>query len=149
MNAPVTPKDFQRPPVADPAATFAHSVPPRFLFLKAARLMAVGGTNDAHAASLMLGWFGQAYRRPLVLMRALLLELSRVSNRQILLAPPCCGRITRDEALILRALGREEGQVQSCHRDACELLATDEALGAATCFQAVSACFEDMGVPLR
>lgn len=131
------------------AAASAGAFPPRLLFLRAARLMAGGGVNDAHAASLMLGWFGQGYRRPLVLMRALLLEMSRVSNRQIQLAPPCCGRITRDEALILRALGREETEFRACHADANELLETDGALGAATCFQAVSACFEDMGAPLR
>ncbi|TNE42080.1 MAG: hypothetical protein EP321_15985 [Sphingomonadales bacterium] len=119
------------------------------IFLKAARLMAIGGVNDAGAAALMLGWFGRTYRRPLVLMRALMLELSRVSQRRIELAPPCSGRLTRDEAAMLRAMGREEWQIDRSHDDACELLATDNALGAAICFQAVSTCFADLGSPLR
>ncbi|MPT46923.1 MAG: hypothetical protein E2598_00695 [Sphingobium sp.] len=111
--------------------------------------MAIGGANDARATSIIMGWFGRNYRRPLILMRALMLELARASHRSIQLAPPCSTRITRDEATMLRALGREESQINACHRDACALLATDTALGAATCFQAVSNCFEDLGTPLR
>ncbi|MGE4429924.1 MAG: DUF6628 family protein [Sphingobium sp.] len=119
------------------------------MFLKTARLMAIGGANDARAASVMMGWFGRNYRRPLVLMRALMLELARVSQRRIQLAPPCSARLTRDEATMLRALGYEEWQMERCHGDACALLDVDNALGAATCFQAVAACFEDLGAPLR
>ncbi len=122
---------------------------PRLLFLKTARLMAIGGANDARATSIMIGWFGRNYRRPLVLMRAMMLEMARISQRRIQLAPPCTNRLTRDEALMLRALSRPESQIDSCHEDACTLLAVDNALGTATCLQAVANCFEDLGAPLR
>jgi len=142
-------------PIADSRIADTHPAglnrtdAPRLLFLKTARLMAIGGANDARAASVMMGWFGRNYRRPLVLMRALMLEMARISQRRIQLAPPCSNRLTRDEAMMLRALAREEWQIDRCHEDACALLAVDDALGTATCFQAVANCFEDMGAPLR
>lgn len=150
MSAPFTPPlSRDRNAAASPPIGATRAEASRMIFLKAARLMAIGGVNDAGAAALMLGWFGRTYRRPLVLMRALMLELSRVSQRRIELAPPCSGRLTRDEAAMLRAMGREEWQIDRSHDDACELLATDNALGAAICFQAVSTCFADLGSPLR
>lgn len=150
MSAPFTPPlSRDRDAAASSPAGATRADASRLLFLKAARLMAIGGVNDAAAAALLLGWFGRAYRRPLVLMRALMLELARVSQRRIQLAPPCSCRLTRDEATMLRALGRAEWQIERSHADACDLLGTDDALGAATCFQAVSACFADLGSPLR
>ncbi len=144
---------FTRPLSRDRDGASSYEAPrldaPRQLFLKVARFMAIGGINDARAAALLLGCFGRNYRRPLILIRALVLEIARVSERRIQLAPPCSIRMTRDEALMLRALGREEWQIERGHADACELLATSSALGAATCFQAVSACFSDLGAPLR
>lgn len=119
----------------------------RHLLLRVMRLIAIGGLNDAAAAAVLFGQFGRGHRRALILMRALMLELSRTSHRQIALAPPCCGRITRDEAVILRALARTESDFAACHDDARLLLGRDTALGAATCFQAVAACFADLGAP--
>lgn len=118
-----------------------------YFFLRIVRHMAIGGINDARAAAMLFGQFGRNHRRPLILIRALMLELARVSNRHIMVAPPCCGRITRDEALMLGALGRDETQFVACHDDIRTLTDCDAALGAATCFQAVSACFADMGAP--
>ena len=135
-------------PVADMPERDLHHItePAHIFFLRVIRLMAIGGVNDARAASMLLNQFGRNHRRPLVLMRAMMLELARTSRRQIKLAPPCCRRITRDEAHILSALGRREDEFNACHYDACALLARDDALGATTCFQAVSACFADLGV---
>jgi hypothetical protein len=128
-----------------------RSQPTRLFLLRIIRLMAVGGINDARATAMLLAQFGRNHRRALVLIRAMMLEIARISNRTILLAPPCCGRITRDEALLLSALGRDEAEFSACHGDACALLGHEDspgyALGAATCFQAVSACFADMGAP--
>lgn len=149
MTVPLSSSLSSRQSAASQGISIHHKDAPRIIFLKSARLMAIGGANDARATSVIMGWFGRNYRRPLVLMRALMLELARASRRSIQLAPPCSTRITRDEATMLRALGREEWQIDRCHKDACALLATDNALGAATCFQAVSTCFADLGSPLR
>lgn len=119
------------------------------LFLATARFMAIGGVNDAQPTSLMLAQFGRNYRRPLILMRALMLELARISQRTIVMAPPCCTRMTADEALMLSALRRDEADMQRCHQDVCALLGREDALGPLTCFQAVSQCFADLGQPFR
>ena len=124
------------------------AAPAQLFFLRIVRLMATGGIDDARAATLLLGRFGRAYRRPLILTRALVLELARTSHRKITLASPCCHRITSDEVVILRAIGRSDGQFRQRHEDACRLLDRDNALGAATCFQAVGECFADLGLRL-
>lgn len=119
----------------------------RFL-LSIIRRMALFGIDDAQAMMLLFNSFGQNHRRPLILLRAMMLELSRASHRKILLAPPCCGRMTRDEALILKALGRGPADLSGRHADACALLAREDAIGPATCFDAVAQCFADLGYPL-
>lgn len=130
-------------------ASMGRAMDPAHLFaLRIIRTMAIGGVNDARAAAMLMGQFGRAHRRPLILIRAMMLELARVSYRQIRLAPPCCRRITTDEALIIAALGREEAAFAQCYSDAAALLGHENVLGATTCFQAVSQCFADMGYPL-
>ncbi len=74
------------------------------LMLFAFRRMAAHGLSDAHAANALLGRFGLGYRRPLILLRAFMLELSRVSQRSIMVAPCCAGRMTHDEGRIVGAL---------------------------------------------
>lgn len=134
---------------ADMPIVLNRTIDPAHIFaLRIIRTMAIGGVNDARAAAMLMGQFGRAHRRPLVLMRAMMLELARVSYRQIRLAPPCCRRITTDEALIIAALSRSEPDFGLCYSDSAALLGHDDVLGAATCFQAVSQCFADMGYPL-
>lgn len=145
------PNDISRPDTAPSLSggprPFKPHEPARRLLLRTVRSMTIGGINDANAAALLLGRFGRAYRRPLVLTRALVLELARTSNRRITLAPPCCSRITRDEAVMLRALARPESEFAACHQDVCRLLGRNDALAATTCFQAVASCFADLGAP--
>ena len=137
-----------RSPQRDISTVRRDHAPTGLFLLRVVRLMAISGVDDARAASLLLSQFGANYRRPLVLMRAMMLELSRASNRKIVLAPPCCGRITGDEALMLSALGRSDAEFALCHADASKLLDRDVAIGPATCFQAVSQCFADLGAPI-
>src|SRR5881628_304358 len=80
-----------------PHAAPAH--PYRRLLLFAVRRMAAGGIADAHAAYALFTGFGLGYRRPLILLRALMAEVSRVSAAQLKVAPCCCARMTRDEAM--------------------------------------------------
>lgn len=136
-------------PVADKVAD--HPVPEgqsHRLFLYALRRMAAGGVNDAHAANALLGSFGKSYRRPLVLMRAMMLEIARASSRKIIVAPCCCARMTTDEAALILAAGDALDDLQGAHRRVSGLMGVDNALGAFTCIQAVAQSFADLGRPL-
>ncbi|BAV63789.1 DUF6628 family protein [Sphingobium cloacae] len=118
------------------------------LFLFVMRRMASAGVNDAHAANAMLGAFGRSYRRPLVLMRAMMLELARASSRKIMVAPCCCARMTTDEALTMEAIGNALRHPHEAYEQVASLLGSDDALGALTCFQAVAQAHADLGRPL-
>jgi hypothetical protein len=118
------------------------------LFLFVLRRMATAGVNDAHAANAMLGAFGRSYRRPLVLMRAMMLELARASSRKILIAPCCCARMTADEAVMMQATGDALRDPHAAYDQVASLLGNDNALGALTCLQAVAQAHSDLGRPL-
>jgi hypothetical protein len=119
------------------------------LFLFVRRGMASAGVNDAHAANAMLGAFGRSYRRPLVLMRAMMLELARASSRKILVAPCCCARMTADEAMLMEATGDALRDPNAAYEQLSDLLGNDHALGALTCMQAVAQAHADLGRPLE
>lgn len=74
------------------------------MLLFAIRRMAAHGIRDAHAAMIMLDLFGGSFRRPLVLLRAFMLEFAQASHRTIRLAPCCSLRMTAHEAELLAAL---------------------------------------------
>ena len=72
--------------------------PAQRLVLVAVRRMASGGIRDAHAAHLFLRTFGLHFRKPLVLMRAFMVETAHASAGTIRVAPCCAHRMTLDEA---------------------------------------------------
>ncbi|HEX7741354.1 MAG TPA: DUF6628 family protein [Sphingobium sp.] len=118
------------------------------LFLYVLRRMASAGVNDAHAANAMLGAFGRSYRRPLILMRAMMLELARSATRKIMVAPCCCARMTADEAMVMQAVGAALEDPHAAYEQVVTLLGNDDALGALTCLQAVAQAHGDLGRPL-
>lgn len=118
------------------------------LFLYILRRMATAGVNDAHAANAMIGAFGRSYRRPLVLMRAMMLELARSATRKILVAPCCCARMTADEGVLMQAVGTAVQDPRLAYDHVAALLGNDDALGALTCLQAVAQAHNDLGRPL-
>lgn len=75
--------------------------PARRLVLASIRRMASGGIRDAFAASLFLQTFGLHFRKPLVLMRTLMVETARASTGTIRIAPCCAHRMTQDEARMI------------------------------------------------
>lgn len=74
------------------------------LVLFAVRRMAAHGARDAYAANLLFTDFGINFRRPLVLLRAFMIELSQTSRRTITIAPCCALRMTMDEGRIIGVL---------------------------------------------
>ena len=126
----------------------APASPYRRLLLFAIRRMAVGGTSDAHAAHAIFTGFGLSYRRPLVLLRALMAELARVSTVQLMVAPCCCSRMTRDEAMLLDLIAEAPTQPGQVHQAMGDLLRVRSCLGALGSAEAVASAFADLGMPL-
>jgi hypothetical protein len=85
-------------PLPLPAGRIERSV------LFAVRRMAAHGVRDVSAAWLILDLFSTGFRRPLVLLRAFMLELSHTATASIRVAPCCATRMTEHEGLILLTL---------------------------------------------
>lgn len=119
------------------------------LLLFAIRRVAAGGLNDAHVSNAFMASFGLAYRRPLILLRALMAELSRVSERKIMVAPCCCPRMTTAEAAVLASVGLGIDSPHDAHDLLCETLGVDNCLGALSSAQALGQAFADLGRPLQ
>lgn len=126
----------------------APASPYRRLLLFAVRRMAAGGIGDAHAAHAIFTGFGLGYRRPLVLLRALMAELSRISAAQLKVAPCCCPRMTRDEAMLLDLIAEAPSQPNEVHAALGDLLHVKDCLGALSSAEAVANAFADLGMPL-
>ena len=75
------------------------------LALQIIRRMGAHGIKDAGAAQAMMGAFGTGWRKPWLLAQTMMLELSRAATQPITIAPCCCGRMTSDEAQLLRVIG--------------------------------------------
>jgi hypothetical protein len=138
-------------PTESSPALLPHAAPAspyRRLLLFAIRRMAAGGISDAHAAHAIFTGFGLGYRRPLVLLRALMAELSRVSSAQLKVAPCCCARMTRDEAMLLDLIAEAPSRPDKVHAVLGELLHVRSCLGALSSAEAVANAFADMGMPL-
>ena len=121
----------------------------RRLLLYTFRRVAAHGLNDANAAHAMLSVFGRSYRRPLVLLRALAAELSRASERKLLVAPCCCPRTTAAESLLVDAVATALVTPHEAHDSLAALLGVRECIGALGSAQALAQAFEDLGRPLE
>jgi len=129
-----------------PHAAPAH--PYRRLLLFAVRRMAAGGIADAHAAHAIFTGFGLGYRRPLILLRALMAEVSRVSAVQLKVAHCCCARMTRDEAMLLDLIAEAPSRPDQVHAALRDLLHVHSCLGVVSSAEAVANAFADLGMPL-
>jgi len=119
------------------------------LFLSSVRRMGVGGLGDAQAASALIGAFGLSFRRPLVLMRALMAEMARASQRSIMIAPSCCCRMTIAESMLLGAVARSSERPRQSHDMLCHLCGMESAIGVLSSAQAVAQAFADLGRPIE
>jgi hypothetical protein len=118
------------------------------LVLFAIRRMGVAGLQDAHAVHALIGAFGLSYRRPLVLIRALVAELSRASTRSILIAPLCCLRMTAAESALIGAIGVAGDAPHAAHDMLARLCGVPTCLGLLSSAQAVEQAFADLGRPI-
>lgn len=136
-------------------ATVRHALPHALphcanarLALFAMRRMGAHGLGDARAAHTMFTAFGQDYRRPLVLMRALMADLARASAGQIAIAPCCCARMTPAESALVTIVARVETAPESARFLMADLLGIRRVDGVLASAAAVAAAFADAGRPV-
>ncbi|PTQ07331.1 hypothetical protein CLG96_17405 [Sphingomonas oleivorans] len=92
--------------------------------------------------------FGLGFRRPLILVRALMAELSRIAAHRILVAPCCCPRMTLAEAALIDAVAMADRDARAAHRRLSAMLGVGNCLGALASAQALGQAFADLGRPL-
>jgi hypothetical protein len=123
-----------------------EQVPRTILF--AIRRLAAGGLNDAHAANLFMGSFGIGYRRPLMFLRVLMSEVSRVAGHPITIAPCCCPRMTEGEAAFLFIIEQGRARPHEARHRIARMARTLDCLATLSVAQALADALDDIGHPL-
>jgi hypothetical protein len=118
------------------------------LLLFGVRQMGANGLHDASAAHAFVIAFGRSFQRPLVLVRALVAEMSAASSGPIRIAPWCCPRMTGAEATLLEVVRRSRRCPVSAAVLFGDLLGVREATGITCTAQAVAEAFADLALPL-
>lgn len=118
------------------------------LLLFGIRQMGGHGLNDACAAHAFVTAFGKGFRKPLVLLRALMADMAALSHGPIQIAPWCCPRMTGSEAALLAALARVRTNRKAATMLLSDLLGVREVAGVAATARVLAQSFADLGLPL-
>lgn len=149
------PRDAQFKPASNGATSTEQLLPlpapddrMQRLALFAVRRMAAHGVRDAYAANLLFSNFGINFRRPLVLLRAFMIELSQTSRRTITIAPCCALRMTVDEGRIVNVLAIAAIDSFAATKQLRELAGCDAVSSPLSVAAAFSNALADLGQPL-
>ncbi|WP_375250363.1 DUF6628 family protein [Sphingomonas sp.] len=118
------------------------------VLLFAIRRMGAHGLTDARAAHVMFTAFGEAFRRPLTLLRGLMADMAAHAVQPIAIAPCCCPRMTPSERSLLEIIARVETRGDSAHFLMRDLLGQRHVEGVLATAAAVAAAFADEGRPV-
>lgn len=136
-------------PAAHPLLPHAVPASPELqLLLYGIRRMAVGGVGDAYAAHAFLTGCGLRYRRPLVLLRALVVEIARTGVAKLAIGPCCCPRMSASERAMLHAIALAATAPAAAHELLSQLLLAPNCSTALDSATALANCFVDLGRPL-
>jgi hypothetical protein len=119
------------------------------LLLFGVRQMGRFGVDDACAAHAFVTAFGKDFRRPLVLLRALMTEMAHASSAPIPIAPWCCARMTGTEATLLAVLGHVRTNPGTAGLLLADMLGVRDASAVLATAAAVSQAFADLGLTLE
>lgn len=122
--------------------------PAQRLLLFAFRQIGANGLDDACAAHAFVTAFGKDFRRPLILLRTLMMELSTAATRPIQIAPWCCSRVTPDEGALIAVLQKSLTCEASANLLLSDMLGVRDAAGPLATATALAIAFADMGMPL-
>ena len=116
--------------------------------LFALRRMGAQGLHDARASHALFTAFGQEFRRPLVLMRALMADLAGTAAGTIAIAPCCCARMTAAERTMLTVIARVETAPDTARLLLADLLGVRRVDAVLASVAAVASAFADDGRPI-
>lgn len=119
------------------------------LILFGIRQIGAGGLHDAATAHAFVTAFGKGFRRPLLLLRTMMAEMSVAASGPIQIAPWCFPRMTPAEGTLLDILALSHSNPLRCRLLLADLLGArqvDAILATAT---ALATSFADMGLPLE
>jgi hypothetical protein len=116
--------------------------------LVAMRLMAANGIHDAHAAQTMIATCGIGYQKPLIFLRILMEEVSRVAKHPIAIAPCCCPRMTTGEASFLELIETASDSTPEARAALTRLTGTLDHLPALFVAQGLSSAMANLGRPV-
>lgn len=112
------------------------------------RRVAIGGLNDAHAANAMIAAFGMQYHRPLMFLRVMVREVSRIAQQPIAIAPCCCPRMTEGEAAFLLMIKSGRTHPDIARGAIARVAGTLDTLTALSVAQALADALDDIGRPI-
>ena len=118
------------------------------LALFAVRRIGAHGPADARAAHAMMTGFGKDFRRPLLLLRALMSDMAASAGATIAITPCCCPRMTGAEGALLAVLASVEIAPDRAALLFADLLGLGHADGVLASAAAVAAAFADHGRPI-
>lgn len=126
----------------------APACPNAKVVLFAIRRMGANGLADARAAYALFTAFGEAFRRPLMLARAMMAEIAAQSAMPVAIAPCCCARVTASEHALLTILARVETAPDQARLLMQDLLGHRRADGVLAAAAALATAFADEGRPV-
>lgn len=126
----------------------APALQPARNILVAMRLMASGGTDNAHATNTMIATCGMGYQKPLIFLRILMEEVSRISKHPIAIAPCCCPRMTDGEAAFLELIETASDASPTARAALTRLTGTLDHLPALFVAQGLASAMADLGRPV-
>lgn len=132
-------------------STLPHALPAcpnARVALFAIRRMGAHGLGDARAAHALFTAFGEGFRRPLTLLRAMMADLAASSAMPIAIAPCCCARMTPAERSLLAVVARVETQVDAAAILLADLIGQRRVDGVLASVAAVAMAFADEGRPV-
>jgi len=118
------------------------------LLLLALRRMGAHGLHDAATAQHYLAALGQHFRRPLLMTRIAVHEVSAAAMTPIQIAPCCCPRLTAAESGLLGAAASALANPDRARLLLGDLLATRHPDGALAALTAAATAYRDCGLPI-
>lgn len=118
------------------------------IVLFAVRRMGAHGLSDARAAHVLFTAFGEAFRRPLTLIRGMMADIAATAAVPIAIAPCCCARMTPSERALLAVVSRVETRTDSARLLMKDLLGQRQVDGVLASAAAVATAFADEGRPV-